>query len=359
MVHIGFTATTISASIIIMAVTRLLVEIPAGILADRRSRKGVLVAACVSLTLASLLFGLSQSIPLYIMVGVIFSIYFALHSGLYEAIVYDLLIEENGSREGYEKYVGYATLINSVGLVVSSLLGGIIADQLGLRTAYFLSVPFGILSVVTLLAFREPQLHKAEVHTHLVEHTRETFRIVMRKGYIAWLVGALITSALLFNMLLEVDQFWPLALHMPTVWYGPLNALLLLGFGIGGPLAALFKQSCVARNVAIGIGFIAVCLLLIKHMAVIAIAQTAIIAVYMALYVVILGALQDQLPSRLRSGAASVVGTLSGVVLIPLVFCFGIVTQQRSVFMAAYLLIPISIIATVSIFVTFQHKEHI
>jgi MFS family permease len=77
MTSIGFSPTTIAIQIIVMAITGLLLEIPSGFLADKWSRKGVLVLASISLALASLLLGISDSVIGYTLASIIWRIFCA------------------------------------------------------------------------------------------------------------------------------------------------------------------------------------------------------------------------------------------------------------------------------------------
>ena len=83
-------------------------------------------------------------------------------------------------------------------------------------------------------------------------------------------------------------------------------------------------------------------------MPVIAIAQFLVIVCFLALYTFILGKLQDTLPSHLRSGASSAIGTMTSLGFMPLIIIFSKITEQRSVFIAAYLLLPLAIVSLAS-----------
>ncbi len=345
MTHIGFTPSSIAVVVIVMAVTGLLLEVPSGILADRWSRKGVLIIACAALGLSSLLLGLSNTILEYTLVSALYAVYFSLHTGIEDAIIYDLLLEENDSRKGYEKYLGYTTVFASVGLVIGSLLGGVISSQHGLTSVYFLSIPSALLAIAALATFREPKLHKKHEPIHVVKQLSETMKAVFQKGYLAWIVIALLSSSFLFDFLLELDQLWPLALSLPLIWYGPLSALLLVGYGAGGPLASILIKKRAYLIIACALGFSGVCLLTVRNMPTIALAQFAVIALFLAFYTIALGRLHDTLPSKLRSGSSSAVGTLINLGFIPLVYVFGNLTESYSVFRASYMLIPLGVIS--------------
>ncbi len=69
--EIGFDAATVGIMAAAYAALVPLIEIPSGILADRWSRRGVLIVASSALMLTALVGGLSPSVPLYIVERVV------------------------------------------------------------------------------------------------------------------------------------------------------------------------------------------------------------------------------------------------------------------------------------------------
>lgn len=357
MVHIGFTATLIAVDVIVMNVVGLLLNIPAGIIADRWSRKGVITVSIGSLGLSSLLLGLSHTVLAYIVFSALFGVYFALHDGVFDSMIYDTVIEENDSRVGYEKYLGYYNLSASIALVIGSLAGAVIGSKYGLKSAYFMSVPSSIIAIMALSLFHEPKLHKQHADMHVLAHVKQTFGAIFKRGYLTWVLLAILASAVLFDFILEVDQLWPLALHLKLVWYGPLNALLLAGYGIGGPLAAFLVKKKAYSMLACVLAIVSTVALLIHSMPIIAAAQFGVICIFIALYTIALGKLHDTLPSHVRSSSSSTVNMMTSVVFIPLVFLFGRVTQNSTVFVAARMLVPIAIVGILGFLLTQYYKS--
>jgi MFS family permease len=349
MTDIGFTAASIAVVAIVLNLTGLFLEIPFGVLADRWSRKGVLILSSIALAAASLLLGLSDSVLEYTFVSILFGMHFALNSGTYDSIVYDTLLEENGTRDGYEKYYGYVTVCASLGMVISSLLGGIAADSFGLQSAYFLSVPGGIIAILCLLFFREPQLHKTSTDNHIISHMKDTLKIIFQKGNFAILLITIVLISLVLEFMLEVDQLWPLALALPVVLYGPLNALLLFAYGLAAPLASKLVKNRMLLMLSCLSLIVFTFMLTIANMPIITIAQFGLTATTSALVTLLSGRLHDSLPSRLRSGGSSTVSTLRTLTFIPLVFIFGLITTEYSVFTAAYLIIPLSLMGVIGL----------
>lgn len=308
----------------------------------------MLVISMTMLGLATLVFGLSDSVTTYLIGVALFGFHAATYSGLNDSIVYDTLLEVQGSRSGFERYFGRTRTYASIAMVAGSLAGGLAAKQFGLHQAYLLSLPSCLFAILTAMTLQEPSQHQQNEATYLVNHIKETFQHILRKGPVSWVLISMISLNIMAFFLLEVDQLWPIALALPLVWYGPLNALLLLGYGLGGSLAGFAASKRSVALVSCGFGLLCVLALSIRNMPLIAISQFGIICFFSALFVIANGKFHDMLPSRLRAGASSIVSTMTTLCFIPLVLLFGHIAQNTSVFTASYMLVPIALIGLFS-----------
>lgn len=356
MESIGFSALNVTIQVVVLSVTGLILEVPSGILADRWSRKGVMCLAYFALALASLILGLAQGVVIYTIASILFGTYFALHSGTVDSIIYDTLVEENSSREGFEKYLGHNSMLSVVGLIVGSLLGSIIAGKTSLQAAYFLTVPSALIAMLAAIWLREPTLHKRQAETELLLHTRQTFKQIFQRGYIAWVITAVIATSVLFSFMLEIDQLWPLALNMPLTLYGPLNALLLTGYGLGSYVAYRLSNNKFVLHLSYAVSLILVLSLSLQNMAVIAGVQFLILVLFVSFYTIAIGKMHDVLPSNLRNGASSLVNTLINVAFIPSILAVGLITQKYSIFHAPYIMLPIAVVGVISMIVALRHN---
>src|SRR5580698_9034378 len=94
---IGIDAVGVGITTAVFLVFNLIFDIPAGILADRWSRKGVLIISALSLAVCSFLLGSSHGLLLYAVGELFYGMYIVSTSGTYTAIIYDILHEENRS----------------------------------------------------------------------------------------------------------------------------------------------------------------------------------------------------------------------------------------------------------------------
>jgi MFS family permease len=123
MLGIGFNTATIGIMVAIMSIVMLAVETPSGILADRWSRKGVMILGCFALIISGVLGAVSFNEPVYILSTVFWGIYAALYSGTYDSVIYDTTMEEYGDSKKFEKYLGRFRAVEGVFHLLPSAAG--------------------------------------------------------------------------------------------------------------------------------------------------------------------------------------------------------------------------------------------
>ena len=328
--QIGFTAASVGVMAAAYAAVTPLLEVPSGILADRWSRRGVLVLSAVALFACTLIGGLSTSVPLYIVAAMILGVYFAMYSGTVESVVYDLVLEETGSGDGYPRQIGRIRAIESAALVVSSLAGGWLAGLVDARVTYFATLPFAALSVLAYVRFDEPRLNRAAPREPLGRHVALTLRTVTERGALLPVVilGAL--TALIAQVVFEFGPLWLVALAAPAVLYGPYWAGLVSTLGVGGLLAErvqLNRPSVAAVFVAIMVA--AGTVLTVSSSLPVVIAAQVVLALLIAVAGIHVSTLvNDAVPSEIRAGVVSGVSTLSWIGFLPFALVFGWLTKE-------------------------------
>src|SRR2546425_635691 len=214
-----------------------LLDLTSGILADRWSRKCVLILASVASMLNALLGGLSHDVPTYLISTLFFGVEVALVSGTYESIVYDTLLEEIGESHAFERRLGQVKLLNSLALIISSLAGGIVATVLSPRLTYFATIPLVAISLGALLTFKEPHLHHSEGRTSLKSHLLAISQTLFQPGKTLHIITVLLATSLLLSVIFEFGPLWQLALATPVALYGLANAAVLSAGGGGSWLS--------------------------------------------------------------------------------------------------------------------------
>ena len=349
---IGFNDATIGFMIAAYSAVMLVAETPSGILADRWSRKGVLMIASCALAASSLIGGLSHNVPMYICANLLWGVFFAMYSGTYDSIVYDTIYEETGDSKQFDYYGRIKTTYSSA-LVSSSLIGAAIAHYLTFRIGYFMTIPFSLMPIIFLAAFKEPQLHKKAVAISIGKQAKVTFSAVTRNKDVALIVLSLVMIGLLTYITLEFSQLWYIALAAPLTFYGVANAALLTSFGIGGAIAGHFKlyqfpklMSALGLIVLSSLG-----LAFMRNIYVVLGCLVTLTSLLIGLNVVFSRALHDALSSNIRAGASSAISTLSRILIIPTALFIGYLSNKFSIFNSAWVVVALVLFLTMIIYV--------
>lgn len=354
--HLGFSAAQLSLYALTWNVVILAIEVPAGILADRWSRKKVIMLGQVIIAIGILILGFAHSFTGFIIGAVFNSIYFALRSGIREAVIYDVLVEHE-KREDYERQLGSLRAYNTAGLVVGSLLGALIASAINFRLPFFLSIPSCLGALIFLAGFKEPQLHRKVESTQLRQHALTLLRSLSQHREMKLLVAVSVFVGIEYNYMLEVDPLWPIALGLATVWYGPLNAFLLSSQGLAAALAKRMAGSAKWTQSMVIIFVLAAFGLLLRNIFVIALSEFSLLATATCLTVVLSGKIQDELPSSQRSGVESVVSTLATLLFIISLLIFIAISRHHSVFVATWLIVLTTVLGAAGMFAVARYRK--
>jgi MFS family permease len=348
MVGIGFNTASIGIMVAVMSIVMLAVETPSGVLADRWSRKGVMILGCAALLTSSIIGALSFNEPVYIISTVFWGIYAALYSGTYDAVIYDTAVEEVGDSKKFEHYLGRLRAIEGISFIIGALGGGFIASVLNMRDTYIFATPFLIAAFFFLWKFREPQLHKAEVAEPVFKHIRETFAAVLKSPVLLPVVIATVGFGVLQETIFELSQLWFIAVATPITLYGVVSAVVFSTWTTGGLLAARIRSKQATGSLLSAALIAVTCLIFVRDFWIILAVQFVLSMCLVAISVILTKKMHDELPSRLRAGSASVVSTLARIILIPGTLVFTAVANQQSIFTATYMLAGLAAIAVVA-----------
>jgi MFS family permease len=352
MTSIGFDAAGVGAMAAVYAAVVPLVEVPSGVLADRWSRRGVLVLGSIAAAVSVTIGGLSQNVATYMVAAVFLGVFFAMQSGTVESIVYDAVLEETGDSGAFESTIGRVRLVESGALVAGALAGGLIAEFAPLRVTYLLTVPLLVGACLALLAFREPRLHKpqeAEGSGSLRDHLHDTYRAILQPGRLRLVIAVTVAGALLIQGMLEFGPLWLVALAVPAFLYGPHWAGLTAALGVGALLGARPLWTRRAAAVLLAAAIVTCCVVLASSRSpyVVIGAQVVLTALVVAGGIPVMRRMHDAVPSAVRAGVASGVGTLTWVVFVPFALVMGFVSDRSGVDAAGWMLVVVAVSAGV------------
>src|SRR5947209_5183147 len=159
MLHIGVSPFGIVVNTIVFLVILVAFDVPAGVLADQWKRKYTLQLGFLALLLSSVIGGFSHNLAEYLPATIALGGFIVLTQGTFQAIMYDSL-EDTGHQASYDKHQGLSYALFLVGLVISSVAGGYIADAFGFRANYFMTAGVMAGALLVTITLTEPKAHK-------------------------------------------------------------------------------------------------------------------------------------------------------------------------------------------------------
>ena len=125
-----------------------ILEVPTGAVADYFGRKHSLALGALIVTFGALIYGSTPKFEVFLLGEFLFAACFALISGADDALLYDTL-KEAGREDESKKYFGRAHSFELLGILISALIGSLIASEFGLNTPMlFTAVPFFIAALI-------------------------------------------------------------------------------------------------------------------------------------------------------------------------------------------------------------------
>ena len=259
-------------------------------------------------------------------------VFFALQSGTLESVVYDTVLEETGDSDAFERTIGRVRLVESVALVASALAGGAIAAVAPLRATYFLTAPLlrdlgaGAAAVPGATACTRPK-SGSSLRRQLGGHLPDD----PGSGAAPGRRGA------------DRGRIGPDAGHVgvrPPLAGRPGRARLPVRPALGGPHLGA-RAGRAARGAGRGsrgawaVGLVAVAIvaccvvLALSHQALLVVGvQVLLTLLVVAVSIPVLRRLHDAVPSAIRAGVASGVGTLTWLTFVP--FALVVRSGQRA-----------------------------
>jgi MFS family permease len=344
MTEIGFDAATVGVIAAVYAAVVPLLEVPFGVLADRWSRTGVLVLATLALAAGTLVGGLSNDPAMYAVAAVLLGVYFALESGTVDSIIYDTLVEETGSGEAYERWLGRFHAIEATTLVISSVLGGVLAATYSPRFTYFATAPIVASAAIAFLCCREPTLHRATERVPYRRQAATTLRALTGTGALRRVVLLAALTAIAAQVLFEFGPLWLVSVHAPSSLYGPYWAALVSTIGVGAWLASRVGFGSQWVRVTVGGSAVFAALLLVTFSSLSVVIAMQIVVALVAAMVGVRASflLHEAVVAGIRAGVSSGAGTLAWIAFVPLSLLFGRLSREHGVHTAGWLLVLIT-----------------
>lgn len=296
-----------------------LFDIPAGILADRWSRRGVLMVSAVFLAVSCVVLGLSTGFVTYLVGAVLYAFYFVCSNGTYQAIIYDTL-HESGESASYGRVIGLTYAMIGIGAGIADAMSGYIASAWGFRLDYFLTAGVALVNLGLLASLHEPAYHRLEAKERVIKALGVTLRNLFRVPLLrSLLVLTLAIGA--YNVFKEdLSQLYMLLYVSTPEGLGWLWSAFAFVYAGGAYVAHRFAGRL---NVVVVVSVVPVVLMAIWDSPVSVVWFMVEVFTLAILNVALETRIQHASPSEVRASVMSVISVLTRAISIPVVLVLG------------------------------------
>lgn len=264
----GLSILEIQLLLILYSVISLILEVPAGVLADHWKKKYVLALGYFFCFFEFFISIFAYDFTVFSLAFLAAAVGGAMKSGTLEAILYQSL-KEMDQHEKYDQLQGILIFIKYSLQAVASIAGGYIADQYGLTIAYWISLigfPFSI--IIALSLYEQNESQKEGKGIGIIGHIFASLTLVSKDmNLVMILLYSGITSAVLYGELHEMSSLVYPQIGIPVHWFGYISFAITLAGGLGGLFAGMLRRRFTYGNLFNSLLFLSVILISLFGMA--------------------------------------------------------------------------------------------
>lgn len=253
----GMTVQMVVYTEIIYAVTIVLLEIPTGIIADKWSRKKMIVIDAFLGCFEFLILIYATEFWHFALVVFLSGIGRSASSGSENALLYDSLLL-GGEAQSFEKYLGRLNACDFTASILAALSGSLMAGRFGFNFNYWVSFIAMLVSLCISLKLVEPPIrNKADsepipIKNYVLDSI--CFFKENRGVCLVLLAGMVIAASMTF-----IDEFWQTYLNrlgIPVIYFGIFSAGISLFRLPGNILADAVKKRMSYRSLIAWVVFV-------------------------------------------------------------------------------------------------------
>lgn len=240
----GISLPQISILLALWSLPVVLLELPSGILADRWSRRGMILFSTLLKSLCFLLWAIDQSFLFFALGFLCWGCSEAFSSGSEEALLFDSL-KQSGREKQFESIYAMASSASGIAVAVSCFAGGYLVGVLGFKVVLMLSSLTSFAAFLLAFSFKEVNLFKEQQEPQKIAILHEACSYILKKRGVLAMAALLIVPIALAGILDEYDPLIAASYTLPITFVGFWVGGRYLLEGLGAVLAPRFGQRSV------------------------------------------------------------------------------------------------------------------
>jgi MFS family permease len=249
----GMTIQMVVYTEIIYAITIVLLEVPTGIIADKWSRKKMMVLSAILWCCMFLILVFATEFWHFAAAIFLAGIARSASSGSQNALLYDSLLL-HGKEESFEKVLGRLNVYDFTSAIIAALCGSFLASRFDFELNYWISFASMLVSLCVSLMLVEPAVKSNTDEPIEIKQYIKASMLFFRKNpgvSLVVLTGMVTGTALGF-----IWEFWQLyfnKLEIPVVYFGLFSAAFMCLSIPGNMFAHALKSRFSYRTLLLGV----------------------------------------------------------------------------------------------------------
>lgn len=190
--------------VIIAFLVQMLLEIPSGIIADKYSKKKILLVSNCLFIISILIFIFSREYYLFVLAIIIKSIDNSLVTGIANSMLYDLTED----KEDFNKVLFKKNFFYNLSYMLAMIFGGYIGQKYGLITTYYITlIPFTI-NFFVILSIKDIKKEKYNNNSNYLnkEILKNAIHEIKNNSII---LNLIFTSSIVFSVIKLIEESHP------------------------------------------------------------------------------------------------------------------------------------------------------
>lgn len=258
----GITSSQYLFFVVISYIVQLLFEIPSGVLADKYSKKKILIISQILFIISTIIFIMANNYIIFVIATIIAGLQKCFGTGIINSFLYESL--EN--KRKFNKCLFIKNTIYYTAYMLAMPIGGFIAEKLSIVTTYYITLIPAIIGLIVLFFLNENETSNAKNNDNItgkLEILKNGLQEIKKNSFIKIII---FTNAILLAVIKLVEESHPdysIRIGITEFQIGIYTSFILVFCIIGSYLGSKIKEKY--HNIVIYINPIltGICILLL------------------------------------------------------------------------------------------------
>lgn len=241
---------------------KIILEIPFGIIADRKNKKKILLISNLLFVISTLIFIFSHNYISFLIAIIINAINNALSSGIVNSILY----ESTKNKEKFNKVLFYNSFFYNISYMFAMIVGGYIGQKYGLIYTYWITlIPF-IIDFFIMTMIKTNNHIDTKSNENNIEVLKNGIKEIKKSSYLLQLI---LKSAIMFAGIKLVEESHPeyaSNIGLSVFIIGIYTALILVFCILGSYIGSKIKKDKYNLILSINPIIVGICILMVGIM---------------------------------------------------------------------------------------------